>query len=112
MFCSRVCKNRNLNTRWKIYSAQQSRAISRKTLLIDKLGGRCTHCGYSRNQAALQFHHSSGRKSFPLDARNLANRRWSAIEAEAAKCILLCSNCHAEEHHPCLALPRSVRFRD
>jgi hypothetical protein len=39
-------------------------------------------------------------KVLQLDARVLGNRRWSEIMAEARKCDLLCSNCHAETHHP------------
>jgi predicted HNH restriction endonuclease len=42
----------------------------------------------------------SGAKSFQLDLRSLSNRRWSVITEEAKKCILLCSNCHAELHNP------------
>ena len=65
------------------------------------MGGQCMRCGYARNLSALEFHHRDpSRKSFQLDARTLANRRWAQVETEAAKCDLLCSNCHAETHHP------------
>jgi hypothetical protein len=63
------------------------------------------HCGYARNLSALEFHHRNPRdKLFQLDARTLANRKWANIAAEASKCDLLCSNCHAETHHPEMAL--------
>ena len=63
--------------------------------------GSCEKCGYDRNYAALEFHHvDSDRKSFQLDLRSLSNRKWSVIMKEAEKCILLCSNCHAELHNP------------
>ena len=58
-------------------------------------------CGYSKNFAALEFHHLDPvSKSFQLDLRSLSNRRWSAVLEESDKCILLCSNCHAEWHNP------------
>jgi hypothetical protein len=39
-------------------------------------------------------------KRFQLDVRSLANLDWRLISEEAAKCTLLCSNCHAEHHNP------------
>ena len=63
--------------------------------------GGCEKCGYSKNYAALEFHHLDPEtKSFQLDLRSLSNRKWLAITEEAKKCILLCSNCDAELHNP------------
>ena len=57
--------------------------------------------GYDRNLAALEFHHRDSRtKQFQLDLRSLSNRSWQVIAAEAAKCVLVCSNCHKEIHNP------------
>ncbi len=100
-FCSRNCKNRATNNRLQSYAAQQERGRRRKLDLIRLKGGRCEHCGYSRNYAALEFHHETPEeKGFELDLRAFSNRRWEALLAEAQKCLLLCSNCHAEVHHP------------
>ena len=41
-------------------------------------------------------HHDPATKAFPLDARNCSNRSNEVLAAEAAKCDLLCANCHAE----------------
>jgi hypothetical protein len=69
-------------------------------------------CGYNKNTAALQFHHINPEdKLFQLDLRSLSNRKWSEIETEAEKCILLCSNCHAEYHHPECDLNTAERER-
>jgi transposase-like protein len=82
-------------------------------VLIAEAGGRCLICGYDRNLAALQFHHvDPTTKSFTL--RNGDTRSLERMRAEAAKCVLLCANCHAEvesgrtqlpvpsaEHAPC-----------
>ena len=49
----------------------------------------------------MGFHHINPEvKLFQLDLRSLSNRKWGEVVAEAGKCILLCSNCHAEHHHP------------
>jgi hypothetical protein len=69
------------------------------------LGGKCSRCGYDKNLAALTFHHT-GEKNHELDARNLSNRSINLIMQESATCILLCANCHAEEHNPHLAMDK------
>ena len=100
-FCGRPCKNRYTNYHHQSYEKQQARGRERKLKLIELLGGRCSMCGYERNHAALEFHHIDPRhKVFQLDTRSLANLQWAQILVEAGKCQLLCSNCHAEHHHP------------
>jgi len=104
-FCSRQCKGSWHNRSHQSYLAQQRRGRKRKLLLIEMLGFACCHCGYARNSAALEFHHViPGDKDFALDLRALSNRRWQSILSEVGKCILLCSNCHAERHNPGCAL--------
>jgi hypothetical protein len=101
VFCSRHCKNRHTNYHHQSYGKQLERGRIRKIKLVLKLGGRCMVCGYARNLAALEFHHREpASKSFQLDTRTLANRNWRDVEMEAEKCLLLCSNCHAEHHNP------------
>jgi hypothetical protein len=67
-----------------------------KHRLVTEAGGRCARCGYDRCVAALHFHHLDPRqKSFALSRRG-ATRSFAEARAEAAKCVLLCANCHAE----------------
>lgn len=67
-----------------------------KRTLIAEAGGACVLCGYSRCDAALQFHHlEPERKAFHLSLRGVT-RSWAEVRAEAAKCVLLCACCHAE----------------
>ena len=103
-FCSLTCKNRDTNARHQSYACQQSRGLLRKRQLVVSAGGCCSRCGYKANLAALTWHHRDpGRKSFTLDIRALSNRSAAEIQNELVKCILLCANCHAEEHHPEMA---------
>ncbi|MGH9754688.1 MAG: hypothetical protein ACREA2_18070 [Blastocatellia bacterium] len=100
-FCSNRCKNTFTNNKHQNYSTQQDRGRRRRHLLIQQKGGRCELCGYSRNQAALAFHHiDPSTKSFQIDLRTCSNTSWDALLAEARKCLLLCLNCHAETHNP------------
>ncbi|MHB8631758.1 MAG: hypothetical protein ACYC9W_07515, partial [Candidatus Limnocylindria bacterium] len=46
----------------------------------------------------FEFHHLDARtKSFAISHDGIT-RRWEKIEAELAKCVLLCANCHRETH--------------
>jgi transposase-like protein len=75
-------------------SVIRRRARVRATLIAEA-GGRCVRCGYDEHPAALQFHHlDRATKAFTLcdgGTRSIARMR-----EEAAKCILLCANCHAQ----------------
>ena len=76
-----------------------------KEILVAEAGGRCAVCGYDRHVGALQFHHrESSSKMFGLAARG-ATRSLDAARAEAEKCVLLCSNCHAEVEAAMVKLP-------
>ena len=67
-----------------------------KLRLIAEAGGKCVLCGYDRSPRALHFHHvDPSRKEFALGQRGLT-RGIERLRVEAAKCVLLCSNCHAE----------------
>lgn len=92
-------------------------AISRrrrkvKATLVAEAGGKCCICGYDRHPAALEFHHLD-----PLEKRlNVSasgvGLALDTLRAEARKCVLLCSNCHAEVENGAaelpLQLPRAV----
>lgn len=67
-----------------------------KARLVTEAGGGCQLCGYHRCQAALEFHHlDPTKKSFALSLRGVT-RSVRELRKEAAKCALLCANCHAE----------------
>jgi transposase len=67
-----------------------------KQILVEEAGGRCKLCGYDRCLAALQFHHiDPTAKQFGV-AQYGAARSIDRLRAEIRKCVLLCSNCHAE----------------
>jgi transposase len=64
--------------------------------VLSGTGGRCILCGYDRYAGALQFHHlDPSTKSFALSVQGVA-RSLEKARAEAAKCVLICANCHAE----------------
>ncbi len=59
-------------------------------------GGRCVDCGYVGPPAGLEFHHRDpGTKDFAISG---FGGSWSTLLAEAAKCDLICANCHRLRH--------------
>lgn len=86
--------------------ASWRRRVKRR-LVID-LGGRCVLCGYGRHAAVLHFHHlDPATKRFGIGSRGLG-RAWTDLRSEAAKCVLLCSTCHAEVELGVATLPPST----
>ncbi len=89
-------------------SAVQRRRREVKRILVAEAGGACVLCGYDRTLGGLHFHHRDpAEKAFAL-SRQGVTRSLESARAEAAKCVLLCSNCHAEVEAGDLELPPSL----
>ena len=91
---------------------RKQRVIARrrkiKEILVQEAGGGCVICGYDRYAGALQFHHlDPTTKAFGLGFRGIA-RSLERCREEAAKCMLLCANCHAEVEGGVATLPATV----
>lgn len=68
-----------------------------KQKCVDYLGGKCFKCGYNKCIAALEFHHLDPTEK---DKDYVNNRlMFDKLKPELDKCVLLCANCHREEHH-------------
>ena len=94
MFCSSTCKSR--------YTVRRNRLRTRAKL-IERAGGCCSVCGYSKCPQALQFHHlDPSIKEFKLGSGKTYS--WKRMTEEADKCVLVCANCHAEIHSGLLVL--------
>jgi hypothetical protein len=67
-----------------------------KRLLVEEAGGRCRICGYDRFVGALEFHHlDPAGKRLPVSMAGVT-LALDFLRDEASRCVLLCSNCHAE----------------
>jgi hypothetical protein len=88
----------------------RSEAVSRrrrrvKAILVQEAGGRCRICGYDRNMRALHFHHlDPSHKRLSINAKGVA-LALETLRREARKCVLLCSNCHAEVEDGIVSIP-------
>lgn len=103
----RVCRNHGLTDYWLegrgTYRCMlcRSEAVVRrrrkmKEILVREAGGACAICGYDEWLGALHFHHRDrAEKAFALSGTGVT-RSLERARDEARKCVLLCSNCHAE----------------
>lgn len=71
------------------------RRRSNKVTLVLEAGGACSRCGYANCIDALQFHHLDREKKV-FGIMSKASRSVENLRIEAAKCELLCANCHYE----------------
>jgi 5-methylcytosine-specific restriction endonuclease McrA len=81
--------------------AKKRRQAHRAAVIAAK-SGSCAHCGES-DICCLDFHHvDPATKKFNVGSISPTNGNYmhtpKDIEAEVAKCILLCRNCHAKLH--------------
>ena len=76
------------------YNAYHRKTYARHTLMlrIIKQEMGCIDCGYDVNPVALDFDHVNGVKRFNL--AKIAFRGAATIQAELAKCVVRCANCH------------------
>jgi transposase len=85
------------------YVADRRRRV--KAILVAEAGGSCAICGYDRCVRALEFHHLEPETKQFAVSRQGVTRAISEARLEAGKCILLCSNCHAEVEAGVMAPP-------
>ena len=105
-FCSEECKckwyyENHKEDQYQYAVQKNDKRLNTKLKLVLYKGGKCEKCGYNRNLAALQFHHIlPNTKKFGLNGRNILSSSEQELLEEVNKCVLLCANCHAEEHYP------------
>lgn len=94
-----------MNENSKALKASRHRTSMRKFMDTLKVRLGCAECGYNAHPRALQFDHidpdtkyrtKSGKLMHPSDMVGLSQ---ATIQAEVAKCRVLCANCHAIRSH-------------
>lgn len=97
-------KQKKANRKWqrseKGKACSQRHYEKRKGYIANyKLNRGCSVCGYHKCAAALEFHHPNDDKEFNISCGLYRdNRSLEEIEKEMEKCVILCANCHKEEH--------------
>jgi len=90
----------NHRNRESINASAKRWRMKKKLELLSLGGNKCCDCNIENNilnRNIFHFHHINGQKLFEV-FKGVNNRAWSEVLTEAAKCILLCANCHAIRH--------------
>lgn len=86
----------------KSCEAQRARENYEKSQeYVRSLKTKCSRCGYDKNPAALEWHHPDDNKEANISKigrMHLSPKQLEKLHKEIEKCILLCANCHREEH--------------
>lgn len=98
----KACSRRySITHKAQLYERRKAYWRRRKVQLLRMHGESCIGCGIrynGSNACVFHFHHRDpGDKIFSL-GNQVANRDWETILIEAAKCDLLCANCHEMRH--------------
>jgi hypothetical protein len=104
---------RRSSGRWRCRACEvdavAARRHRRRAELVQRHGGCCERCGYDDWYGVLQFHHREPEeKLFTLGLASMG-RSWASLCEEAAKCELLCANCHAT-HEAAAAITAAERI--
>jgi len=78
-------------------SAKTTRREGRALWSEFKAGLNCSVCGFA-HPAAIDFHHPPGTKKYGVN-NLIKDGRYALAYKEAAKCIILCANCHRIHHY-------------
>lgn len=78
------------------YQFERSRKFKRELVII--AGGKCVHCGYNKCDSALEFHHIDRKDKEKFNIFSKEDREKLIELIKEGKVIMLCSNCHREEH--------------
>ena len=78
-------------------SARTNLRKRRKALFVERMGGKCSICGYNKCINSLVFHHIN-KNDKNYEPAQLMNFSIKKIESELKKCVLICANCHGELH--------------
>ena len=95
-FCCVKCKN-------KFHVVKRRNVLKEEA--IKYKGDKCENCGYDKCHSALEFHHNDpSQKDFGI-SQDGNTRPWEVIKEELDKCVMLCANCHREEHEKLRNIP-------
>ncbi len=99
-YCSEECvseyKKNNKKQIKTNYQQLKEWRQRQKIKAVEYKGGKCQICDYNKSISTLCFHHT--KPSEKLFSISPCDKSWNKIKLELDKCILLCQNCHREEH--------------
>ena len=90
----RFCYRKERGQTPRMYRARARKRLNAEAQSLKVASGGCPFCG-EKEPVALDFHHRDP------DVKDGSVRRQTSlkrVQAEAAKCVVLCANCHRKVH--------------
>lgn len=101
-------KYQRILDRARITSLEKRRARTEALGEVKRSLG-CLFCG-ELEPVCLDLHHiNREEKLFDVGSFGSSGARWERIRAEAAKCVVVCTNCHRKVHHGLIEVPSRAR---
>lgn len=85
----------------RIRDTKRSYYRVRKLEAMKLLGNKCHFCGVrydGKNAPIFEFHHTNPKEKEQGVTRMLTNQAWKRTKKELKKCVLVCANCHNQQH--------------
>lgn len=90
---------------------KENRMEYKRMWLEFKAKVECAACGFA-HPAAMDFHHTDPSNKLGAVHEFARNKSWKKAYAEAAKCIVLCANCHRIHHYELREEKKAKKLRD
>lgn len=74
-----------------------ARKRRKREYALNKLGGKCIHCGFDEFPCSLDIHHVDPTKK-DSDFKGMRGWSYARIDKEIENCVLLCKNHHQALH--------------
>ena len=102
--CQRLARHRSYLKRRSYYLAKSKECrkqyVNRARDVVRALKCKpCTDCGQQFHFCAMDFDHVKGTKKFMLSRFSHSKHGIEKLKVEAAKCDVVCSNCHRIRTH-------------
>lgn len=105
--CRKEIDRKYLDQNREAYNARMRRYFTKRKARISEIKStKGCLCCREAEPCCLHFHHMRD-KSFEI-ATHAKCKPWPEVEAEIAKCVVLCANCHAKVHAGLLTLPAAA----
>lgn len=103
--CANVLNKLSRERNKELYLAGENRRrqTKRDKLAAYKAERGCLMCP-ENNPVCLDLHHLDPSVKDDTVSHLLSRASWERVEAEIAKCVVVCRNCHAKHHHDGLEL--------
>lgn len=84
------------DNRERLLAEKAKRREAQRTYIQKAKEHPCADCNVQYPYYVMEFDHVRGKKRYNLNRLAKVSASWATIDAEIAKCDVVCANCHRE----------------